>query len=228
MVKHILFLLFFFGNAVSILAQNAIERKLEPFSALEVGDRIIVRLVKADKESASIQVQGIDESAVKTVIEGNTLKISIYGEPFTKKKVLVTLRFVTLTSIMVSGGADVTTTGLFKTDDLNVELKSGGMLYLDADIKNLTGKIVEGSILTAEGYATSMNLAVNTSGSLSAYELESETVILKVSSGGKAKINVETDLSVDVSSRGYVSYKGSPSNIIKNVTSGGSVSPYTP
>jgi hypothetical protein len=227
MLKQMVFFSLFLISLTTLKAQNPIERKLDSFSALEVGDRVIVRLVKSDKESATIQVQGIEESAVKTVIEGNTLKISIYGEPFTKKKVLVTLKFVQLTSITVTGGADVTTTGLLKMDNLDVDLKSGGMLYLDADFKTLTGKVVEGAILTAEGYATNMNLTVNTKATLSAYELECETVTLKVGSGGKAKINVESELNADVSSQGYVSYKGKPSKITKNV-SGGTLTNSTP
>jgi hypothetical protein len=212
----------------SVQAQEPVQRNLEPFSGLVVGDKIIVRLVKAEKESALIQVQGIDESAVKTVMAGNTLELSIYGEPFTRKKVTVTLNYVHLNSIAVTGGADVSTTSLFKSDNLTVDLKSGGMLYLDADIEKLSGKILEGALLTGEGYATTMDLIVSTSASLSAFDLECETVTLKVNSGGKAKVNVETELNAEVSSKGYISYKGNPSKINKNVLSGGTISAYKP
>jgi hypothetical protein len=212
----------------SVHAQQPVQRNIAAFTDLVVGDRIIVRLVKAEKESAMIQVQGIDESAVKTEIKGNTLEISIYGEPFTKKKVLVTLNYVNLNSITVTGGADVSTTSLIKSNKLSVDLKSGGMLYLDLDIENLTGKITEGSILTAEGYATTLNMVVSTSATLSAYELECESVTIKASSGGKAKINVETELNADASSKGFISYKGKPSKITRNAVSGGTISTYEP
>ncbi len=213
---------------ISLDAQQPAKRSLEPFSELVVGDRIIVNLVKADKESALIQVQGIDESAVKTVITGNTLAISIYGEPFTKKKVMITLSYVKLNSISVTGGADVTTTSLFKTDNLNVDLKSGGMLSLDADISYLSGKVAEGAILTAEGYATTMDILITTTATLSAYELECDKATIKAVSGGKAKINVEKELNAEASGKGYISYKGNPPVINKTALSGGSINVYQP
>jgi hypothetical protein len=212
----------------NLSAQEPTKRDLSSFSKLVVGDRIIVRLVKSEKESALIQAQGIDASSVKTEILDNTLEISISGEPFTKKKVIITLNYVKLSSISVTGGADVTTASLFKTDALYVDLKSGGMLYLDADIESLTGKVVEGAILSAEGYATEQNMVVATSGTLSAYDLESEKIKVKASSGGKAKINVESELDAEASSKGFISYKGNPSKINRIVNSGGTITVYEP
>ena len=212
----------------SLQAQESVDRSLNSFTRLEVGDRVIVRLVKGTKESANIRVQGIDASAVKTDVVGNTLTISIYGEAFTKKKVMVTLNYVKINEISVTGGADVSTGSLFKTDTLKVDLKSGGMLFLDSDIGYLTGKIIEGAILTAEGYATEQDIVVATSGTLSAYDLESDKVKIKASSGGKAKIYVEEELDAQASSKGFISYKGKPSKMNRNATSGGIISVYEP
>ena len=50
------------------------------------------------------------------------------------------------------------------------------MLYLDADIGYLSGKVVEGALLTAEGYATEQDMMVATSATLSAFDLESENI----------------------------------------------------
>jgi hypothetical protein len=218
-------LTFFFAK---LSAQESVIRNLNSFSNLVVSDRVIVRLVKATNESVNIKVQGINASSVKTDVIGNTLTISVYGEPFTKKKVIVTLNYVKINTITVNGGADVSTTSLFKADSLTVDLKSGGMLYLDADIGYLTGKVIEGAILSAEGYAIEQNIVVATSGTLSAFNLESEIIKVKASSGGKAKINVEKVLDAEVSSKGFVSYKGNPSKINRIVNSGGTISVYEP
>jgi hypothetical protein len=71
-------------------------------------------------------------------------------------------------------------------------------------------------------------MVVSTSATLSAYELECESVTIKASSGGKAKINVETELNADASSKGFISYKGKPSKITRNAVSGGTISTYEP
>jgi hypothetical protein len=216
---------FFFNNLYS---QEPVKRDVVSFTKLEVGEKIIVRLVKAEKESMLIAAQGVDASAVKTDISGNTLKISIYGESFTRKKVIVTLGYTKLTSIAVSGGADVTNNSILKTDSLLVDLKSGAMMNLELDVKFLQGKILEGGTFTASGYADVQDIIVATSGTLSAFELESENIKVKASSSGKAKINVENELNAEVASKGYISYKGNPKKVNKIVNSGGIITPYQP
>jgi hypothetical protein len=212
----------------SLLAQESAERKINTFTKLVVTDRINVRLVKADTESVFIKAQGIKASSVQTEVIDQVLTVRIYGEPFTKKKVTVILNYNNIKSITVNGGADVSTTTPFKADTLNVELTSGGMLYLNADISFLTGKINEGALLTAEGRVNHQDLTVSTSATLSAFNLISEIATIKASLGGKVKINVVKELHAEASSNAFISYKGNP--IINNskVTSGGTITAYKP
>lgn len=214
--------------AAGLAAQSGTERKLDSFRKITVGDKIIVRLVKSDHESAVIKVQGIEPDAVRTEVSGETLSLSVYGEPFTRKKTLVTLNYVELTMISVNNGAEVTTESLFKADTLRVDLKSGGMLYLDGDIGCLISRIIEGSLLSAEGYATEQEATVASTATLSAFDLESEKITLRVTTGGKAKINVVEELDAEATSKGYISYKGNPSKINRTTNSGGSIVVYEP
>jgi hypothetical protein len=209
-------------------AQEIVDRKLTSFSEIVVSDRISVRLVKSTTESASIKVQGVQPSSVKTEVTDNTLMIQMHGEPFNKRKVIITLNYMNIKAITVNGGAEVSTIGLLKTDTLTVDLKSGGMLYLDADIGYLKGIIAESALLNAEGYANEQNILVVTSGTLSAFELESEKIKVRASSGGKAKIFVENELDAEASSNGFISFKGNPSVINRKVNSGGTISVYEP
>jgi hypothetical protein len=213
---------------LTIFAQAPVTRKLGSFERLVAGDKIIVKLVKADAESAEIRVQGIDASAVKTELDGKTLRLSVVGEPFTKKKVMVTINFTRLSHIEVNNGAEVTTATLFKSDSLQVDLKSGGMLYLDADIKKLSGRIIEGGLLTAEGYADDLVMNVTSTGTLSAFDLECDRAWIKTSTGGKAKINVAEELNAEALSKGYISFKGEPGKITRNSSSGGTITVYEP
>lgn len=217
-----------FTLSLLTVAQTVNERKLEPFNKVIAGDKIIVQLLKSDHESALIKVQGIDASKVKTEVSGGTLTLSIYGEPFTKKKVMVTVNYKNIISIAVNNGSEVSTGNLLKTDTLQADLKSGGVLYLDADIGCLIAKIAEGGLLSAEGYATSQDVTVATLATLSAFDLESDKIRIKTVSGGKAKINVEEELEAEASSNGYITYKGNPAKLKKTANSGGSIVVYKP
>lgn len=213
---------------VALSAQESEVRKLSHFTDLVVNDRIIVRLIKSESDSAIIKPQGIKTSSVQTEVNNGLLNIRIYGEPFAKKKVIVTLYYKQIESVTVNGGADVSTVSIMKSDTLKVDLNTGGMLYLNADLGYLSGKITEGSILTAEGKTREQDFTVATSGSLSAYNLISEVCRIRVSSGGKAKINVVKELEATASSRGYISYKGSPAKITPIINSDGTISVYEP
>jgi hypothetical protein len=204
-------------------AQTVDERKLEPFNKVIAGDKIIVQLLKSDHESAQVKVQGIDASAVRTEVSGGTLTLSIYGEPFTKKKVMVTVNYKNINSITVNNGSEVSTGNLFKTDTLRADLKSGGVLYLDADLGCLIAKVAEGGLLSAEGYATAQDVTVASLATLSAFDLESDIIKIKVITGGKAKINVAEELDAEASSNGFISYKGNPAKLKQTANSGGSI-----
>jgi hypothetical protein len=208
--------------------QTINERKLEPFTKVIAGDKIIVQLLKSDHESAQVKVQGIDASAVKTEVSGGTLTLSIYGEPFTKKKVMVTVNYKVINSITVNNGSEVSTGNLFKADTLRADLKSGGVLYLDADVGCLIAKVIEGGLLSAEGYATSQEVTVASLATLSAFDLESDKIKIKAVSGGKAKINVAEELDAEANSNGYIAYKGTPAKLKQTANSGGSIVVYKP
>jgi len=66
-------------------------------------------------------------------------------------------------------------------------------------------------------------LIVSISGTLSAFNLKSEKIKVKASSGGKAKVYTTEELDAEASSNGYISYKGNPSKINRIVNSGGIV-----
>ncbi len=217
-----------FSLSLVTFSQTVDERKLEPFNKVVAGDKIIVQLLKSDRESAVVKVQGIDASKVKTEVSGGTLTLSIYGEPFTKKKVMVTVNYKNIISIAVNNGSEVSTGNLLKTDTLRADLKSGGVLYLDADIGCLIAKIAEGGLLSAEGYATSQEVTVTTLSTFSAFDLESDKSKIKAVSGGKAKINVEEELDAEANSNGYITFKGSPAKLKQTANSGGTIVVYKP
>jgi len=73
MARQMIISVIIFLYSVSLFAQESIERELNTFSKLVVTDRIIVRLVEAEKESIIIKEQGVNSSSVQTEISENTL-----------------------------------------------------------------------------------------------------------------------------------------------------------
>ena len=206
-----------------LLSQESEIRLLEPFNKIDVEDKILVQLVKSDEESLEVKAQGIDLQRVMSTVTDNILKMYIQVPPYKYGKVNIILKFKKLNEIRVSGVAEVSSASLLKMDTLFVNLRSGGKAYLDLDIQHLESKIAEGALLSAEGYAVSQNAYVTTSGTLSAFKLESDIVNVKAVSTGKVKIYVEKEFTGLASTKGYIGYKGEPVKIDKKVYTGGEI-----
>jgi hypothetical protein len=219
-IKYFFLLIF---TSYIAYSQNTVNRKIEPFTRLYIGDRMVVSLVKSDHEAINIKTQEIDPENILSVVKNNTLRLTVVREIFGKGKIYVTLYYKTLKALDIQNGAEVSTESLFKSDSLAVVLKSGGTLYLDADVNYLNSYVIEGSLLSAEGYAITHDIVVATSATVSAFDLESEVVNIKASSGGKAKINVEKQLNAETASGGYIAYRGNPANKNLNSNRGGEI-----
>ena len=207
--------------------QNNVVRALDHFSKIEVKNGILVQLIKSDKESADIKTQEIQPSQVITEIKDGMLIFRTDKPPFTKSKVMVKLYYKNVVLINGSGKSEISSSSLIKQDSLSIDLDSGAKAYLSLDIKYLKSELTEGALIAADGYAVKQDASVSTGATLSAFDLESDEIAIKVSANGKAKINVEKNLSADVSTGGYVSYKGNPAVKDINTSIGGKVEKYT-
>jgi len=210
-------------TCLSANAQEPVERKLPPFHSLVAGDKIIVRLISSDEPEVIIKSQGISAEAVVAEVREGVLHIKLKSSGFSKRKVIVDVHFQKLSKIEVTGGADVTFSSLYTTDTLSVICKSGGMLYLDADVKNIACRVTEGGLVTAEGYAESAYLVAASSGTFSGYNLECTTVHAIASSGGIVKIMVTDELNAEATTKGFISFKGKPGKGNRTAISGGSI-----
>jgi hypothetical protein len=216
MYKNLCLISAFLLGTLASYCQDTVMRELPPFSALRVTDNITVQLFHTGTESVSIRTEGIDPGQVQTMVENNTLKIGLAGSVYSKQKILVNVNFKMIREMDIRNNAEVITTSLFKADSLNVILKLGGSLYLDADIGYLKSNVSGGGLLTAEGYATRQDIYVSSRATLSAFNLESEIIHVEASSGGKAKISVESELVAKATTGSYISYKGDPET--KNIS----------
>ncbi len=204
-------------------SQESETRGLEPFTKIDVDDKIIVQLIKSDEESIEIKAQEIDIQRVMSTVKDNVLKLYIDVPTYKYGKVRAILKFRQVDVIKVSGMAEVSSVSLLKMDTLRISARNGGKVYLDLDVKHLESKISEGGLISAQGYAVSQDADVATSGALSAFDLESDVVKVTAVTGGIAKINVSKELTGKVTTGGYISYRGEPEKIDKNIYTGGKI-----
>ena len=223
MKKKFLFAVPFVLITLAGYSQDTLNRELPPFTALQVNDKMTVQLIRADKESVTIKADGLDPQQIQTTVENNILKIGFPGIDYQKQKVTVNLYFRVIREMDIRNDADVITTSLFKADSLTVTLKYGGSLYLEADLGYLKSNVTGGGLLTAEGYATRHDIFVSSRSTVSAFDLESEIIRIEATSGGKAKLSVESELDAKATTGSYIAYKGDPAKKNISATAGSEI-----
>jgi hypothetical protein len=204
-------------------AQERETRNPGPFTGIDISDRVLVQLLKADEESLEISTQRSDASGVITAVEDNTLNIRVRGSSSEFGKVNIILKYRHIDDISVSGMAEVSSISPMKADTLSIDLRGGGKAYLDLDLVHLDCRIHEGAVLSAQGRASSLDAHVTTSGALSAFDLQSDLVVVKAVTGGIAKVYAGKSLVANAQTKGYISYRGDPDQAVTNRGTGGSI-----
>lgn len=205
-------------------AQKTEARSAEPFDKLEVFGKLVVELVKGDKEKIIIESQEIDPGKITTKVSNKTLKISMAEDLFASaKSVRIIVTYVQLYEIRSKGGAEVRSESPVKADRLVYEAVTGGNIYVDVDVKSLEASIGQGSLIYISGKADSQLIMANSGGVYSGYEVECRETEVKVSTKAKAKVFAQEVLNAQAATGGWIGYQGNPKQKIIKTNLGGKV-----
>jgi Putative auto-transporter adhesin, head GIN domain len=223
-MKKILILLLLFSGILTSWAQQTEVRQVGSFSGVKSGEAIDVYLKKGDKESVKVEATSIKLSDVITEVSGSYLKIHMRSGIYRSRgtiKVYVT--YVSLNKISASSASNVFSEGMIKANLMDISVSSAAQIELQIESENLTIDASSAGDIVLEGKAKSLEVEASSAGDVDAYNLESEIVEARASSGGSVKINVTKELDAQASSGGSIRYRGNPLKTNSDSSSGGSV-----
>jgi hypothetical protein len=211
--------------AIPLWAQQTETRSLSSFKGIKVSQAIDAYLKKGDKESVRVEVTGGSLSDVITEVEGSSLRIRMRDSHnfWSKANVKVYVTYVNLEKISASSASSVFSDGVIKTGNIDIAVSSAANVELSLEANSVMVDTSSAGEVVLEGKSPKLEVEVSSAGDVDAYKLESETVVVKVSSGGEAKLSVSKDLEANASSGGDIRYRGNPSRTNTNSSSGGSV-----
>lgn len=234
--------------AGATLAQSEETRNLSSFSRISVHEGIDVYIKKGDKEEARVVADDIDLDKVLTDVSGGRLKIHIDNDSkwFSNNNydvdVYVTYKSIDELSASSSGSiesegtiqangdfdVDVSSSGDIRAkivgiDELEVEASSSGDARLDVEADKIDASVSSSGGVEISGTARIQDIQASSSGDYEGYDLISEEAEAGASSGGSIEVNVKEKIRGRASSGGSVRYKGNPTYVDANSSSGGSV-----
>ena len=216
---------------VPAAAQTAPEvRTVASFHAIEVSNGIELRLASGTAQHVDATADDAEQlGRLKTEVRDGVLKITFerkLNETWTMAKtrhLRVHVTATALTALYASSGSTVEVDGAFTTDKLDVQVSSGATLKGSFTSTDLHAQVSSGGVATMGGNAQRLDVGASSGGVFKGGELLARACDASASSGGTVDVAVQETLTAKASSGGDVRYSGSPKDVTRHTSSGGSV-----
>jgi hypothetical protein len=218
----------FFGllflSSITVFSAKAQQnRTVGDFTGIKAGDSFKIVLTQAETNSVKVDAPENLQAQIKTEVKDGILVISSEGNIKTDKDIVISISIKTLTSLDVSGAADVKSDNQLSCDKLLLESSGAGEIALDVKAAEIKANISGAGDVSLKGTAQNIQANVSGAGDLKATNLEADKAKIKVSGAGDAKVYAKQSLDAEVSGAGDIIYKGNPSERNVNISGAGSV-----
>lgn len=190
-------------------SQNNKEIDLTHFDKLRVTNQINVYLTKGDIERAKIISKGISIDDVILDVEGKTLEISLKRGVYKDISVEVYLTYQELRDVFVTGSGKASFQDAL-TGDKVVLNASNGQIDANVNLRTLDVSTSKAGSIRLNGKLGSYEAEVSTGAVLSALELKADSVFVKVTTKGIAKVFAKELLDANVKSGASLTISGDP------------------
>lgn len=210
--------------AIGSFAQESETRSVGKFSGVKVMEGIDVRLIKGDKESVRVEVDGLPLNSIITEVSGSYLEIHRSSNSSRYRgsaKVYVT--YVKVQNLSASSAGTIYSEDPVVADNMDLSASSAGSIEITIEARNVDVSASSAGDIELQGKADRLNLTVKSAGQIDAYDLVARRVNADAESAGSIKLAVEEDLVAHASSGGSIRYHGNPTKSNTNSSSGGSV-----
>lgn len=191
-------------------AQNREVRTAGTFDEISVTGKILVELIPGSGEEVEVKVSDVELEKVITEVSDGKLKIRMKPGIYSDATVTVAVTYRVLRELRATAGGEYYSRQVITGDKLTIAASAGGIAELETEVNAIELKAGEGSRLTISGVAPSQRASVTSGGVLDTEGLDSETVSVRVSTGGKADVYVSQNLEANVSTGGKLAYSGNP------------------
>ncbi|WP_432672370.1 head GIN domain-containing protein [Flavobacterium sp. SM2513] len=207
---------------ISSLGFSQVTKSLGEFDKLEVFDRISVQIIPSDENR--IEINGNRAGEVELINKNGALKVRMeFGKLLDGDDISAKLYFKQINEIDASEGSYIICDAPMKQTALSVNTKEGAVVRLELDVKKVSLRAVTGGILKIKGKASSSDVSIGTGGVLQAMDLETIQTTIKITTGGEADIRASELVDAKVRAGGNIMIFGSPQQINKKISFGGSI-----
>jgi len=198
-------------------------RRTSEYEGVSIGGSFDVELVKGKEGKITLKGEENILKYIITEVKNGTLKVK-YKKGVnvrTTRKLIVTIPYMDIEKVSLSGSGDVTSTGTIKAEKLYLSLAGSGDMDVSVNSKDIKTSLAGSGNIKISGRATVLKCSIAGSGNINAYGLKTSTTTAKIAGSGNIKTTVSDEINAKVVGSGSIYYKGNPEKInSKSIGSG--------
>ncbi len=201
------------------------KRNIEtPFTKIQASTGVEVILEQGSPSEVEVEVDDNLMKYIITRVENGTLIVKIDGNINTMESAIVRVKTKTIEGLESSSGASIKTINKLSGTSLALKTSSGSTIQADLEYEKVSCESTSGSEIKVSGKALTLDTKSSSGSEINAKELASNEITAQSTSGSSTTVNPIVLLNAKASSGSSIDYVKEPKKVVKEETSGGSVS----
>lgn len=201
------------------------KRNIEtPFTKIQASTGVEVILEQGSPSEVEVEVDDNLMKYIVTKVENGTLIVKIDGNINTMESAIVRVKTKTIEGLESSSGASIKTINKLSGTSVALKTSSGSTIQADLEYEKVSCESTSGSEIKVSGKALTLDTKSSSGSEINAKELASNEITAQSTSGSSTTLNPIVLLSAKASSGSSIDYVNEPKKVVKEETSGGSVS----
>ena len=201
------------------------KRNIEtPFTKIQASTGVEVILEQGSPSEVEVEVDDNLMKYIVTRVENGTLIVKIDGNINTMESAIVRVKTKTIEGLESSSGASIKTINKLSGTSVALKTSSGSTIQADLEYEKVSCESTSGSEIKVSGKALTLDTKSSSGSEIDAKDLASNEITAQSTSGSNTTVNPIVLLNAKASSGSSIDYIKEPKKVIKEETSGGSVS----
>lgn len=201
------------------------KRNIEtPFTKIQASTGVEVILEQGSPSEVEVEVDDNLMKYIVTRVENGTLIVKIDGNINTMENAIVRVKTKTIEGLESSSGASIKTINKLSGTSVALKTSSGSTIQADLEYEKVSCESSSGSEIKVSGKALALDTKSSSGSEIDAKELASNEITSQSTSGSSTTVNPIVLLNAKASSGSSIDYVKEPKKVVKEETSGGSVS----
>ena len=201
------------------------KRNIEtPFTKIQASTGVEVILEQGSPSEVEVEVDDNLMKYIVTRVENGTLIVKIDGNINTMESAIVRVKTKTIEGLESSSGASIKTINKLSGTSVALKTSSGSTIQADLEYEKVSCESTSGSEIKVIGKALALDTKSSSGSEINAKELASNEITAQSTSGSSTTVNPIVLLIAKASSGSSIDYVKEPKKVVKEETSGGSVS----